>query len=132
LLEDIMKTWRVNTREQMILSANTSPPPDFAGLLPAVLSAADSKDPIAHDVLAQAGVELAGLAKIVIARLFNEAQGVPVATSGGVFRNAALVRRIFYNNLRLQYPNINVSENVVDPVEGALELARRGARAAAG
>jgi len=132
LLEDIMKAWGVNTREQMILSANASPPPDFAGLLPAVISAADAKDPIAHDVLAQAGAELASLAKIVIARLFNRGQGVPVATSGGVFGNAALVRRIFYNNLRLHYPHINVSENVVDPVEGALELARRGARAAAG
>ena len=132
LLEEVTKAWRVNTREQMILCANASPPPDFAGLLPGVISAADSKDPIAHDVLAQAGAELAGLAKIVIARLFSEGQGVPVATSGGVFRNAALVRRIFYNNLRLQFPNIKVSENVVDPVEGALELARRGARAATG
>jgi len=132
LLEHLMKAWQVTTREQMILSANASPSPDFAGLLPTVIAAADSKDPIAHDVLAQAGAELASLAKIVIARLFNEGQAVPVATSGGVFRNAALVRRIFYNNLRLQYPNINLSENVVDPVEGALELARKGARAAAG
>ncbi|HXW90660.1 MAG TPA: BadF/BadG/BcrA/BcrD ATPase family protein [Terriglobales bacterium] len=131
LLEGLMKVWQVKTREQMIMSANASPPPDFAGLLPTVISAADSKDPIAHDVLAQAGAELAILAKIVIARLFKKGQGVAVATSGGVFRNAALVRQIFYNNLRLTYPKIIVSENVVDPVRGALELARRGMQAAA-
>ncbi|HXW15189.1 MAG TPA: BadF/BadG/BcrA/BcrD ATPase family protein, partial [Terriglobia bacterium] len=131
LLEALMKVWQVKTREQMIMSANASPPPDFAGLLPTVISAADAKDPIAQDVLAQAGAELAILAKIVIARLFKREQGVAVATSGGVFRNAALVRQIFYNHLRLKYPKIIVSENVVDPVKGALALARRGMQAAA-
>jgi glucosamine kinase len=128
LLEALMKAWQVNTRELMIMSANASPPPDFAGLLPAVISAADSNDPIAHDVLAQAGAELATLAKIVIARLFKNGQSVPVATSGGVFRNAAVVRRIFYNNLRLSYPDVVAGKDVVDPVKGALELARSGVR----
>ncbi len=130
LLEALMKAWQVKTREQMIMSANASPPPDFAGLLPAIISAAESKDPIAHDVLAQAGAELATMAEIVIARLFKKGQSFPVATSGGVFRNAALVRRIFYNNLRLKHPNIALSDSVVDPVQGALELARKGVRAA--
>jgi len=129
-LEDIMKAWRVNTREQMILVANGSPPPDFAGLLPTVISAADSKDAIAQDVLAQAGAELASLGGIVIGRLFKGGQPVPVAMSGGVFRNAAPVRRVFYNNLRLKYPDVAVSDGVVDPVQGALELARKGMRPA--
>jgi N-acetylglucosamine kinase-like BadF-type ATPase len=130
LLDDIMKAWRVNTREQMILAANSSPPPNFAVLLPSVLSAADSQDPIAQDVLAQAGTELASLGGIVIGRLFKQGQPVPVATSGGVFRNAAAVRRVFYNNLRLKYPDVAVSDSVVDPVKGALELARKGMRPA--
>jgi glucosamine kinase len=132
LLEDLMKAWQVNTREQMILSANASPPPDFAGLLPTIIAAANSKDAIAQDVLAQAGAELAALGKIVIARLFPQEQDVPVAMSGGVFRNAAVVRRIFYNNLRLKHPNVILRENVVDPVKGALALARKGVRAASG
>jgi glucosamine kinase len=130
LLEEIMKAWGVNTREQMILAANASPPPDFAELLPTVISAADSKDPIAQDVLAQAGAELASLGRIVIGRLFTQGQPVKVAMSGGVFRNAAAVRRIFYNSLRLKCPDVVVSNRVVDPVKGALELARKGTRPA--
>jgi len=124
LLDSVMKAWCVQTREQMILTANATPPADFAGLFPTIVSIAESGDPIAHDVLAQAGAELASLAKIVIARLFGDRDEVRVAMSGGVFRNAALVRRVFYNNLRLTYPNVAVSDDVVDPVKGALDLAR--------
>lgn len=128
LLESTMKTWGLTTREQLIMTANASPPPDFAGLLPAVLTANDADDRTAHDILAQAGTELAGLAKIVLARLFDARAAAPVAMSGGVFRNCALVRQVFYNNLRLDYAKVVVNPTVVDPVEGALEIARRGAK----
>lgn len=128
LLDELMKTWRVDTRERMIMVANASPPADFAGLLPVIVSAADADDPIAHDVLAQAGAELAMLARIVILRLFGVGESVPVAVSGGVFRNAAMVRRVFYNNLRLRYPTVVSSETVIDAENGALELARKGAK----
>jgi glucosamine kinase len=127
LLESIMKAWGVSTREQMILVSNSSPPPDFAGLFPAVLTAVNAGDASAHDILARAGVELATLAKIVIARLFVDADPAPVAMSGGVFRNSALIRQVFYNRLRLECPQAVVNVNVVDPVKGALELARRAA-----
>jgi len=130
LLNSMMRAWQLETREQMIMAANATPTPDFAGLLSAIVSAAESEDPIAHDVLAQAGAELATLAKIVIARLFRQNEEVRVAMSGGVFRNAALVRRVFYNNLRLTCAHALVSEDVVDAVKGALELARKGAMAA--
>jgi glucosamine kinase len=127
LLENIMKTWGVITREQMIVVSNASPSPDFAALFPAVLAAADAGDPSAHDILARAGAELATLAKIVISRIFADAASAPVAMSGGVFRNSALVRQVFYNRLRLECPNAMVNINLVDPVKGALELARRAA-----
>jgi len=132
LLDGMMRLWGVTSREQMILAANAVPPPNFAALLPAVLAAADASDPAAHDVLAQAGVELATLAKIVIARLFPDPRKVPVAMSGGVFRNSTLVRRVFYNNLCLQYPDVVVNTAVIDPVKGALELARKGSHPASG
>jgi len=127
LLETTMKSWGVSTREQIILAANASPPPNFAALLPAVLAAVDAGDATAHDILAQAGAELATLAKIVIARIFEDTKDVPVAMSGGVFGNSELVRRVFYNSLRLTYPHVVVNTNVIDPVKGALELARKGA-----
>jgi glucosamine kinase len=128
LLESIMKAWSVATREQLVLAANASPAPDFSALLSVVLSAADSGDPLARTILTQAGAELATSAKTVIRRLFPEAEAVPVAMSGGVFRNCALVRQVFYNSLRSEYPNAAVNANVIDPVRGALELARKGAR----
>jgi len=46
--------------------------------------------------------------------------------AGGIFQNAALVREDFYNSLRSKYPNASINETVVEPVRGALELARKG------
>src|SRR5579863_6133503 len=51
LLEGVMKSWGVTMREQFVVAANKSP--DFAALLPAVLSAADAGDATARIVLTQ-------------------------------------------------------------------------------
>lgn len=128
LLDQIMKAWHVSTVEEMVLTANATPPPDFAALLPSVLAGADAGDALARGVLTQAGTELAGLAKIVAGRLFADAATIPAAMSGGVFRSSALVRQVFYNSLRSEYPNATVNATVIEPVRGALELARKGAR----
>jgi glucosamine kinase len=128
LMHSVKKSWGITTREQLVLAANASPSPDFAGLLPAVLSAADSGDARAQSILTQAGTELARLAKIVIRRLFSEADKVPVAMTGGVFSNCAPVRQVFYNGLHSEFPNCSVNPDVIEPVRGALELARKGTR----
>ena len=128
LLDNVKKSWTLSTREQLVLAANASPSPDFSALLPAVLSAADSGDALARSILTQAGTELARLAKIVIRRLFSDGEKVLVAMSGGVFSNCALVRQVFYNSLRSEYPNCPVNSTMVEAVRGALELARKGAR----
>jgi N-acetylglucosamine kinase-like BadF-type ATPase len=127
-----MKSWDVTTREQLVVAANAAlsvaTAPDFAALLPAVLSAADAGDATARTVLTQAGVELATLAKIVIGRLFGNDGTVPVAVSGGVFGNCALVREVFYDRLCGEYARVFPAASVVDPARGALELARKGER----
>ncbi len=128
LLQSIMTFWHAQTREQIVLAANASPPPDFAALLPLVIAVADSGAPLAREILTKAGAELARLSKIVIPRLFPDAESVPVAMSGGVFRNSALVRQVFYNSLRSEYPNVAVNATVIEPVRGALELARKAGR----
>jgi N-acetylglucosamine kinase-like BadF-type ATPase len=122
-----MKSWRLLTRESLVLAANGTPSPDFAALFPVVLASADSGDRIARDVLAQAGSHLAELAGIVIRRLFPDSGTVPVAMSGGVFGSSALVRQAFYNDLRSERPDAALNPGVIDPVRGALELARKGA-----
>jgi N-acetylglucosamine kinase-like BadF-type ATPase len=94
-----------------------------------VLATADAGDAVARAVLAQAGAELARLAKLVINRLFGEeASGIPVAMSGGVFRQSALVRQAFYNSLRADYSTASLNSILAEPVIGALELARTGRR----
>ncbi len=126
LLQSINKAWGIQAIDELVKVANATPPPDFSALVGEVLAAADAGDALARTVLTQAGTELARLAKIVIARIFPGSGNVPVAMVGGVFRNSQLVRQVFYNSLRSEYPNARVSSAVVDPVKGALELARKG------
>ena len=127
MLDGLMKSWKIETREKLVMAANATPPPDFAALFPSVLALAESGDPIARDVLTEAGRELANLAGIVMRRLFSDAASVQVAMSGGVFRSSALVRQVFYNSLRLECPDAVLNPGVIEPVRGALEIARKGA-----
>jgi glucosamine kinase len=132
LLDGIMKSWGVTTREQMVVAANAAlkiaSTHDFAALLPAVLYAAEAGDAAARTTLTQAGAELATLAKIVIGRLFGDAEAVPVAVSGGVFCNCELVRQVFYDRLGAAFPHVLPNAALVDPAQGALELARKNGR----
>jgi hypothetical protein len=47
--------------------------------------------------------------------------------TGGVFRHAPQVREVFYNELRATDSRVQLHPEVVDPVEGALRMARRAA-----
>ena len=125
LLAGILKFWGLRTVEELVLAANASPPRDFAGLFPAVLAASDSGEVVAQEALRRAGAELAGLAGIVMARLFPDAPTVPVAMSGGVFANSALLREAFHDTLRKESPEAAPRREVVEPVFGALARARR-------
>jgi N-acetylglucosamine kinase-like BadF-type ATPase len=123
LVQGLFKAWGVRSFLDLARAGNSVPPPDFAALFPAV---ATSKDEIARNVLRDAGRELARLTEVVISRLFGRDEAVPVAVTGGVFRHAELVRQVFYNELRKVDPRAQMKADVVDPVEGALRMARRG------
>ena len=125
LFAAIEKAWQTTTLNDLVRMANALPPPDFSALFPLVLSAGNAGDAVARAVLTRAGTELAELTKRVIQRLFSGS--VPVAMVGGVFRQSALVRQVFYNHLAAEFPNITVNPTVVEPVLGALELARKAA-----
>jgi glucosamine kinase len=122
----LLKAWGVTSLTDLARAANSIPPPDFAALFPPV---AASQDALAKQVLTNAGRELAHVAAVVIRRLFarDHSASVPVAMTGGVFRHAALVRQVFYNELRTLEPRAEVNPQVVEPVEGALRMARRAA-----
>jgi N-acetylglucosamine kinase-like BadF-type ATPase len=99
--------------------------PDLAALLPAILAAAVAGDELSKQVLRQAGGELAQLAHVVVRRLFAaEKDSVRLGLIGGVFRHASLVREVFTDSIRRLDPRVQVGQQVVDPVIGALQIAR--------
>jgi glucosamine kinase len=122
----LSKAWGVRSLSDLARAANSIPPPDFSLLFPAI---AASHDDLALQVLTNAGRELADVAAVVIRRLFakGHVSSVPVAMTGGVFRHAPLVRRVFYNQLRAVDARVELNPQVVEPVEGALRMARRSA-----
>jgi glucosamine kinase len=121
----LCKSWGVTSLDDLARAANSIPPPDFAALFPAV---AASQDALARQVLSRAAAELAHVVAAVSHRLFakEDAAPVPVAMTGGVFRHSQPVREDFYNELRKLDPRAEIIPEVVDPVEGALRMARRG------
>jgi glucosamine kinase len=133
----IFQAWKIATIDELVQQANSTPPPDFPRLFPVVLRAADENDAIARDLLAEAGVKLANLAAIVVRRLASQTSiatpvagppavaVLPVAMTGSVFRQSAVVRQIFYNTLEQSFPGIDLRQDLADPVQGALARAKR-------
>jgi N-acetylglucosamine kinase-like BadF-type ATPase len=128
----VLQAWQLNTIDELVQQANSTPPPDFPRLFPVVLRAADEADSIARDLLSDAGAKLAALAAIVVRRLAPHAPvamlpvaAFPVAMTGSVFRQSPDVRQVFYNTLQTSFPGIDVRQELTDPVEGALARAKR-------
>ncbi len=132
----ILQAWKLNTRDELVRQANSTPPPDFPRLFPIVVRAADEGDSIARDLLVDAGAKLASLATIVVRRLAPNTPAtmlpvsmppvamLPVAMTGSVFRQSPDVRQVFYNTLQASFPGLDVRQDIVDPIEGALARAR--------
>jgi len=121
--------WNIRSLDEFARTANSTP--DFAALFPAILSVAEAGDGPAQSVLTQAGRELARLAGIVARRLFAESDtsaAVPQAMVGGVFRYSRHVREVFCDAVRKLDPRIEVNPNVVEPIVGALQIARKCGR----
>jgi N-acetylglucosamine kinase-like BadF-type ATPase len=120
----VLQAWKLAGFDELVQQANSAPPPDFPRLFPIVLRAAEDGDDTARDLLSEGGAELARLAAIVLHRL-APCDRLPLATTGSVFRQSPEVRRVFYNTLQAGFPGIDVRQDFVDPVEGALARARR-------
>jgi len=129
LLPGVLTAWKLATRDDVAQVANAYPPPDFAGLVPKVLDAANAGDAVARSILTEAGLELAQLAKPVIRRLWPGPQPVRIRAAGGVFRSSEQVRSVFAETLRAERPEIEINFDEVDSALGALALARKAAQA---
>jgi len=124
----ILEAWHLEGIDQLIERANATPPPEFPRLFRLVVQAAEKGDEVARELLAHAGTELATLAAIVLQRVSAAPLYVPVATTGSVFRQSEEVRRVFYNQLTGRFHGVEVLEDLIEPVIGALELARAAGR----
>jgi len=132
----ILQAWKLNTIDELVRQASSTPPPDFPRLFPIVLRAADEGDSVARSLLTDAGAKLASLAAIVVHGLAHNTPAamltgsrlpvatLPVAMTGSVFRQSPDVRQVFYNTLQTSLPGIDVRQDIVDPIEGALARAR--------
>ncbi|MCU1300150.1 MAG: ATPase, BadF/BadG/BcrA/BcrD type [Candidatus Sulfotelmatobacter sp.] len=128
LFRGLKAAWKLNSLDEFVRAANSNP--DFAALLPAIVAAADAGDALAQRVLSQAGGELSRLAGIVIRRLFTGQDvgslDVWLSMAGGVFRYSTRVRGAFCDEVRKVYAQVSVNPQVVEPVTGALQMARHG------
>jgi len=128
LTEMILREWKLDSFDGLVRVANATPPPEFPRLFPVVLRAAEIGDKEAVTLLNRAGTHLASLAAMVIERLVPRLPHAPVAITGSVFRQSAMVREVFYNNLQGRFPGLEVRTEPVEPVKGALALARHMGR----
>ena len=126
LFREMAAAWELHSLDELVRAANSNF--DFAKLFPAILTAAEAGDALAPPVLAQAGRELAQLAGIVVRRLFPEDNGglpgLSLAMAGGVFRHSSGVRECFGHEVRKLEPHLELNSQVVEPVAGALQMAR--------
>jgi N-acetylglucosamine kinase-like BadF-type ATPase len=129
LFRHIQAAWNIHSFDEFVRTANSNP--DFAALFPSILTAANAGDGGAVRVLSQAGEELAQLAAIVARQLFVEdstnVSAIPLGMVGGVFGHSQIVRESFRNAIRRIDPRAEVTPQVVEPVAGALQMARKPA-----
>src|SRR5581483_1442244 len=130
LRDAILQVWKEQSLEDLVTLANRVPPPDFATLFPIVMEQARAGDVTAAEILDSAGAELAELARHVIDRLWPTHDPAPVRITGGVLGGSEEVRRSFRQTLKVLSPNARISDDIVEPVLGALALARKQAAAA--
>jgi glucosamine kinase len=127
LLTELKRIWNVTSLEQLASAANATS--DFADLFPAVVSAAGASDELAQRILQQATAELARLALIVVKKLFPEKiSSTPMAMVGGVFRHSHKMQESFTALVSAENLNVALQREIVEPVNGALQLARRAAK----
>ena len=128
LSRQLKAAWKIQSLGDLQRAANSNA--DFAALFPAVFAAAEAGDGLAKSVLTQAGMELARLVRTVTRRLFApdsaSLAAIPLAMAGGVFRHSPLVRKVFCNEICQLDSRVAVSPQIVEPVTGAVQMARQG------
>lgn len=124
LLKALMEAIGAADFDNLIVKLNGNPVPDFSMLFPVVLSLAENGDELAGEVLERGGRKLAGMAEIIVRRLFGEAS-CSVAPHGGVLSSSQIVKAAFATELKAKCPKAKLLARHIDPSRGALQWARR-------
>jgi N-acetylglucosamine kinase-like BadF-type ATPase len=125
LLDAILQHWQLESINRLIEFANAIPAPDFAQLVPVVLSAAEKGDELAASILRSEGEQLGYLTRLLLRRLALFAAETPaIAFAGSIMQHAAPVRAAVMADVEREFSHIKTREGVVDPILGALWRAR--------
>lgn len=129
LLQAIQSVWGVHSIGEMVAYAHTVPAPDFSRLSRIVVNCADEGDAVAAKILHTAGEDLAQMALIAMKRVREmEGKGSPVtgvAIAGSILKRIGAVRSAMTAAIHRADASIEVRQEVVDPVLGALWRARQ-------
>jgi glucosamine kinase len=128
LLPAVLDFWQIESLGQLVEYANQNPAPDFSRLTELVVACADNGDAIASAVLKQEGEALGYLVRLVLRRLQKTSQEPswtpPLAFAGSVMERVGQVREALIASVKLEFPNVQTVNGVVDPIMGALWRAR--------
>jgi N-acetylglucosamine kinase-like BadF-type ATPase len=130
LLTEIGDLWSAKSIGEIVEMANASPGPDLPALAPLVVRCADAGDELAAAVLKRAGVELAEQVALVALKMRESGskRRIEAAYTGSVLEHIAPVRSSLIAALKKSSPAVKLKEGAVDPLSGALWLAREAGK----
>lgn len=97
----------------------------IAAVFPLVQQRAAEGDAIARDLCKHAATELADLALTLIRQMGRQTHPARLFMSGGVLQSSPLIRRAFARCVHNTAPKARISLLRIEPVQGALLLARQ-------
>ncbi len=122
LQQAILDHWQLPSLAALIEHSNSTPAPDFSRLVHIVLQVAEAGDPLAQEILARQGEELAYLVRLLLRAM--PATTPQLACAGSILEHVAPVRKALLQAVQSEFPAVTMLPGVVDPIEGALWRAR--------
>ncbi len=129
LSEKVLAATRSNDISRLVRWAAAAGQGEIAALASLVLEAAEAGDQSATEMVTQAAEDLLSLA-ISLRPLFPQGKPIPVAMTGGVVQSGPLADAL--RAMLASRSDVTPIEDVVDPVLGALSMARDMAETGSG
>jgi N-acetylglucosamine kinase-like BadF-type ATPase len=132
LFDAVLMFWQLKSLDLLVEYANQQPAPDFSRLTEVVLRCAEQGDAVAAEVLQREGEALAHQVRLVVRRVqrtgqFLESSKLPaIAFTGSILERVLPVRAALIAAVRAEFPAIEMHDEVVDPIVGAMWRARSG------